>query len=137
MQAAARDEAFVLFEAPHRIDRTAHELSTVLAPQRRVVLARELTKMFEAVIQTTAERLVEAVSRQGERGEFVVLVDGPAAAQPAQAGLDEAAQRWLQALARELPAARVAAVISQVTGVARQQVYAAVLQAQGADKART
>jgi 16S rRNA (cytidine1402-2'-O)-methyltransferase len=137
MQAAARDEAFVLFEAPHRIDRTAHELSTVLAPQRRVVLARKITKMFEAVIQTTAEGLVEAVSRQGERGEFVVLVDGPDAAQPAQAGLDESAQRWLQALARELPASRLAAVVSQVTGVARQQVYAAVLQAQGADPART
>ena len=130
VQAAARDEAFVLFEAPHRIEKTARELARVLPPQRRVVLARELTKMFEAVVQTTAGGLVDAVSLQGDRGEFVVLVDGPDAAHSAPAGLDEAAQRWLQALARELPAARVAAVVSQVTGIARQQVYAAVLQAQ-------
>jgi 16S rRNA (cytidine1402-2'-O)-methyltransferase len=131
-QAAAREDAFVLFEAPHRIERTAGELSACLEPERRVVLARELTKLFEAVVQTTAAGLPDAVAQQGGRGEFVVLVDGPAAPAAGEAALDEAAMRWLQALARELPAARAAAVVSQVTGVDRAQVYAAVLRAQGA-----
>ena len=130
-QAAAREEAFVLFEAPHRIERCAQELAACLEPDRRVVLARELTKIFEKVTQTTAGGLVAAVRGEERRGEFVVLVDGRPPQPAGEAALDEAAQRWLQALARELPAARAAAVVSQVTGVARELAYAAVLQATG------
>jgi 16S rRNA (cytidine1402-2'-O)-methyltransferase len=125
--AAARNEAFVLFEAPHRIAHTARELASVLQPDRRVVLARELTKMFEAVVQTSAADLPRAVDEQGERGEFVVVVDsGP----PADAGaiaLDETSRRWLRALAAEMPAARAAAVAAKATGMAREAVYRALL----------
>jgi DNA-binding phage protein len=57
-----------------------------------------------------------------------VAVD-PAALEP-QAMIDEAldedALGWIQALAPELPASRVAAVVSRVTGIARERVYAAV-----------
>ncbi len=127
-QAAARNEAFVLFEAPHRIARTAGELAHCLEPGRRVVLARELTKMFEAVVQTTAAELEAAVQAQGERGEYVVVVDGRVG-QPAQGvELDEASERWLRALSEELPAARVAAIAARVTGVAREHLYATLLQ---------
>jgi 16S rRNA (cytidine1402-2'-O)-methyltransferase len=131
-QAAARDESFVLFEAPHRIDRTAQELSSCLEAQRRIVVARELTKRYETIVPTTAGELVRAVSQQGERGEFVVLVDAPAPSTAGQIVPDETTQRWLHALAQELPAARAAALISRVSGIARDLAYAQVLQAQAA-----
>src|SRR5882762_2871427 len=122
-EAAARSDGFVLFEAPHRIARTAGELAAVLEPARRIVLARELTKMFEAVVQTTAARLPQAVEQQGERGEFVVVVDTRAAQDPDRVTLDDTSRRWLQALAEEMPAARAAAIAAKVTGVAREVVY--------------
>ncbi|HEY4037411.1 MAG TPA: 16S rRNA (cytidine(1402)-2'-O)-methyltransferase [Burkholderiaceae bacterium] len=125
-QAAARGEGFVLFEAPHRITDTARELAAVLPPDRRVVLARELTKLFEAVVATTAADLPRVVAEQGERGEFVLLVDGYASPEP-PADLDEVSRRWLQALAEELPAARVAAVAAKVTGIARDVIYRSLL----------
>jgi len=131
-QAAARDEAFVLFEAPHRIERTAQELAACLEPQRRVVLARELTKIFESVAPTSAAGLVEAVRKEGARGEFVLLVDAPDPVPSEAPGLDEAAMRWLRALAGELPAARAASVVSRATGIDREKAYAAVLRAQSA-----
>jgi len=126
-QAAARNEAFVLFEAPHRIAQTARELASVLQPDRRVVLARELTKLFEAVVQTTAGELPRVVGEQGERGEFVVVVDCAQPVAPASAALDETTHRWLQALAAELPASRAAAIAAKVTGLPRETVYRAVL----------
>jgi 16S rRNA (cytidine1402-2'-O)-methyltransferase len=125
-EAAARAEGFVVFEAPHRIAQTARELAAALPAQRRVVLARELTKLFETVVQTTAAGLPAEVERQGERGEFVVVVDGAGPAEvPSE--LDEASRRWLRALAGELPASRVAAIGARATGVPRDAVYQAVL----------
>ena len=127
-QAAARNEGFVLFEAPHRIAHTARELAEVLQADRRVVLARELTKLFEAVVQTTAADLPRVVAEQGERGEFVVVVDGDQAPEADVAALDHASRRWMQALAQELPAARVAAIAAKVTGIPRQSLYRSLLE---------
>jgi 16S rRNA (cytidine1402-2'-O)-methyltransferase len=126
LQAAKRSEAFVLFEAPHRVAHTARELADVLQPDRRIVLARELTKLFEAVVQTTAAELPRVVAEQGERGEFVVVVDGGQTPE-ADPTLDEASRRWLQALAEELPAARAAAIAAKVTGLSREVVYRSLL----------
>ena len=130
-QAAARSEGFVLFEAPHRIARTASELAAVLQPDRRVVLARELTKLFEAVVQTTAADLPRAVGEQRERGEFVVIVDAGAPPEPDPAALDETSRRWLQELSGEMPAARAAAIVAKVTGLPRDVVYRTLLAQRG------
>jgi 16S rRNA (cytidine1402-2'-O)-methyltransferase len=122
-RAAQRGEGFVLFEAPHRIESTARELAALLPPDRRVVLARELTKLFEAIVQTSAADLPRVVGEQGERGEFVVVVDAAPASEAPPAELDEVSSRWLQALSEELPAARAAAIAAKVTGVSREVVY--------------
>lgn len=122
-EAAARDEAFVVFEAPHRIADTARELAAVLAPQRRVVVARELTKKFESIFETSAAALPGVVGRDGERGEFVLVVDAPPPAAAADDAIDETTRRWLVALAGELPASRAAALAAKVTGRPRQALY--------------
>ena len=117
---ASRGEPFVLFEAPHRVAATAAELAGVLAPQRRVVVARELTKMFETVQACPAGELPAAVGAAA-RGEYVLLVD---AAQPAAAEVDAVTRRWLAALAEAMPASRAAAVAAKASGVPREQLYA-------------
>ncbi|MBV8211277.1 MAG: 16S rRNA (cytidine(1402)-2'-O)-methyltransferase [Burkholderiaceae bacterium] len=126
-EAAESGDAFVLFEAPHRIAQTASELASLLHPERRVVLARELTKIFEAIVQTTAVGLPSAVTGQQERGEFVVVVDAAQHAGAVAVGLDEAGRRWLQALAEEVPAARAAAIAAKATGLARDVLYRSLL----------
>lgn len=119
---AADPAACVLFEAPHRIRALAQALTHALAPTRRVVLARELTKRFESVAALPASALAAAPLE--ERGEYVVLID---AAPPAPAVLDGDTLRWLDALLDELPPARAAAVVSRVSGVERGAVYEAAL----------
>jgi 16S rRNA (cytidine1402-2'-O)-methyltransferase len=117
---ASRGEPFVLFEAPHRVAATAAELAGVLAPQRRVVVARELTKMFETVQACPAGELPAAVGA-APRGEYVLLVD---AAEAAAAEVDAVTRRWLAALAEAMPASRAAAVAAKASGVPREQLYA-------------
>jgi len=124
---AADGQPAVLFEAPHRIRALAAELAQSLAPERRVVLARELTKRFESIVALPARALADAALE--ERGEYVVLID---AAAPAPARLDSDALRWLDALLAELPPARAAAIVSRVTGAPRSAVYEAALARRGA-----
>ncbi len=116
----ARGEAFVLFEAPHRVEATAAELSAALDAPRRVVIARELTKKFETLQVCRACDLAAAIGAE-PRGEYVLLID---AADVASADIDAATRRWLTALAEVMPASRAAAVAAKVSGVPRAQLYA-------------
>jgi 16S rRNA (cytidine1402-2'-O)-methyltransferase len=122
--AAADGEALVLLEAPHRIGALAAMVARVLAPERRVVLARELTKKFEAIVSCTAAELTTLSI--DERGEYVVLIDR--ATEPTARDIDADTRRWLQALLAELPPARAAAVAAHVSGHPKEALYALALQ---------
>jgi 16S rRNA (cytidine1402-2'-O)-methyltransferase len=120
---AADSSAFVLFEAPHRVRALLALMAVVLAPARRVVLARELTKKFESI---QAHRAGELASLEAdERGEYVVLVD---ATDEEAVDLDAVTRRWLEALLLELPPARAAAIAAKASGQPRDALYRLALQ---------
>jgi 16S rRNA (cytidine1402-2'-O)-methyltransferase len=66
----------VFYESPHRIEKALASLASVLAPSRRVTVAREITKLHESLVQGTSEEVANHFSTHpGEvRGEFVVIV---------------------------------------------------------------
>ena len=68
----------VLYESPYRIERLLQELSDIL-PTRQVVLGRELTKRYEEFLRGTAAELLAQLRQRSIKGEFVVMVAGPAA----------------------------------------------------------
>ena len=65
----------VFYESPFRIGKLMGELQEIF-PQRRVVLARELTKRFEEFLRGTPAELLAELERRPRKGEFVVLVAG-------------------------------------------------------------
>jgi 16S rRNA (cytidine1402-2'-O)-methyltransferase len=62
----------VLYESPYRIEKLLHELQAV-APDRPVVIARELSKKFEEFIRGNPSDLLEIIKTRSLKGEFVVL----------------------------------------------------------------
>lgn len=68
-----RNETLVFYEAPLRIKKTLEVLYVTLG-DRKVVLARELTKAFETIIRTTLKEAIEM--EHNPKGEYVVLVEG-------------------------------------------------------------
>jgi 16S rRNA (cytidine1402-2'-O)-methyltransferase len=69
-----RNEAFVLYESPFRIVKLLGALAD-LEPERRVLVGRELTKMYEEIVEDTALAVYENfLKRQSVKGELVVLV---------------------------------------------------------------
>ena len=71
----SEERTIVLYESPHRIERTLRDLQSALG-ERRVAVARELTKKFEEVVRGTLSEVLEAVTKKGPRGEYVVVVEG-------------------------------------------------------------
>lgn len=73
---ASEQRTTVMYEAPHRIERTTSDLAQVCGGQRRVALARELTKMYETVWRGTLDDAVEHVAVTAPRGEYVIVLQG-------------------------------------------------------------
>ena len=63
----------VLYESPYRISKLLNELQT-LAPERSLVLARELTKKFEEWFRGKPAELIEKTKTRSLKGEFVILI---------------------------------------------------------------
>lgn len=82
-------EAFVFYEAPHRLADTLADLAA-LAPHREMVLARELTKVHEETLRGTAQALLERFAESKPRGECVVVVaPGEETGEPSLEGVAE------------------------------------------------
>ena len=65
----------VFYEAPHKLVYTLKDLHEVLG-NRRITLARELTKKYEEVLRCTLEEAVERYESESPRGEYVLVVEG-------------------------------------------------------------
>lgn len=66
----------VFYESVHRIEKTLLELSEALAsqPDRPVVVCRELTKMYEEILNTKVDHLKEVAASITKKGEFVIVI---------------------------------------------------------------
>src|SRR3989339_198198 len=67
------DTTVCFYESTHRILETLEQMKAVVAPERKMVVCRELTKMFEQVIRGNIDEVLKQVSAES-RGEFVVVV---------------------------------------------------------------
>ena len=65
----------VMYDSPHRVKKTLVDINDVLG-DRPVVLARELTKMFEEVIRGTAAEILEKLGDKTVKGEIVLVIGG-------------------------------------------------------------
>jgi 16S rRNA (cytidine1402-2'-O)-methyltransferase len=130
LRALAREaDTQVFYEAPHRIDDLARDLAAEFGPDRRTVVARELTKRFETVHATTSGALEAWLMADDHhrRGEFVVMVEG-APTQPRDAAADD---RVLSLLLAELPLRTAARLAAAITGASRNALYRRALELKG------
>lgn len=70
------EQTVILYESPHRIIKTLESLVSVLAPDRQIIVGRELTKKFETIYRGTAAEVLEKLQQDKVLGEFVVAVAG-------------------------------------------------------------
>ena len=73
----------IFYEAPHRLVKTLNNMSEILNSERKIVVARELTKIHEEFIRGTISEVTDYFEQNAPRGEFVVLIS-PNVAQETQ-----------------------------------------------------
>jgi 16S rRNA (cytidine1402-2'-O)-methyltransferase len=120
---AADSRTLVYYEAPHRIAETLAAAVDAFGAERRAVIARELTKRFETILDGTLAELQQRVLADADqqRGEIVLVIAGAPASDDA-ARIAEG-KRLYALLIGELPPARAAKVAAAWAGVAKKLLY--------------
>ena len=119
---ADEQRTVVLYEAPHRLARTAADLADAFGGDRRVAIARELTKLHEEVWRGTLADALAWTGRHPPRGEVVVVVEG--APPPAPAAADEVRQALAVELSGGAAVRDAASAVARRLGVPRREAYA-------------
>lgn len=119
---ASATATLVFYESSHRIEESLADMLAIFGGDRPAILARELTKLFETVLDGDLASLLAQVQADPNqrRGEFVVMVQG--------AGDDEAAQiaegrRLYARLNEHLPPSTAAKLAAELSGAPRKALY--------------
>lgn len=118
----------VFYEAPHRIVASLADMAQVLGADRRVTIARELTKTFETVhtcLLSDAQSWLKADANQ-QRGEFVLLVEAPPLKN--QEAISEQTARMLTLLLAELPLKQAVKLAADISREKKNSLYELALQ---------
>jgi 16S rRNA (cytidine1402-2'-O)-methyltransferase len=119
-QWAHEQRTIVFFESPQRVTAVIGELAA-LFPERRVVVARELTKLHEEILRGTLEEIAHVLAEREVQGEVVVVLEGApvrerVSDQVVLAALDE---QWGEGASTR----DAVDYVSRILGVAHRDVY--------------
>ncbi len=119
---ASETATLVFYESSHRIAESLADMAAVFGGERPAVIARELTKLFETVLDGPLQDLLARVQADDNqrKGEFVVMVQG--------VGDDEAARlaegrRLYARLNEHLPPSAAAKLAAELSGAPRKALY--------------
>ena len=119
---AGEPRTLIFYESSHRIAETLEDMAAAFGADRHAVLARELTKLFETVLDGSLSALAERVRQDPDqrKGEFVVVVEG--AGDDAGAALAEG-RRIYALLSAHLPPSTAARLAAELSGAPRKALY--------------
>lgn len=111
----------IVYESSHRIKASIEDLITELGWERRICVARELTKLFETVHTGTAQEVLDKIQADANqtKGEFVVLIEGVKGVEQT----DEAITQVLYPLLDDLPLKQAAQLTARITGCKVKYAY--------------
>jgi 16S rRNA (cytidine1402-2'-O)-methyltransferase len=120
----------IIYESPQRVRRTLDDLSAICSPQRRVVVARELTKLHEEVIRGE----LGTIDVGEGRGEYVIVLEG---AQPPDPPGDDEVRRCIEhAIAGGASTRDAAQSAAHLLGISRRDAYATAVAVSQTRRAR-
>lgn len=117
----------LFYEAPHKLCATLSDLRRALG-NRRISLARELTKIHEEVLRTDLDGAISYFADKAPKGEFVLIVEGaPEQAEEQPATLEEAIAAAKAMVENGMKATEAARLAAADTGFKKSEIYAGLL----------
>jgi 16S rRNA (cytidine1402-2'-O)-methyltransferase len=132
-EVASSRRATVLYESPNRVARLLADIAEAAGSDRRVAVARELTKMHEEFFRGTAAEAAAHFADREVLGEIVVVVAGRTADAPAEGAVDELAARSMAdaLLAQGQSPSGIAKELRRRLGISRNDAYRVAQEAAG------
>lgn len=120
----------VFYESKHRILDSLSDMALVFGAERPACVARELTKTFETFYHGTLPEIQQQIAddEDQQKGEFVVMITGNTNPAPAS---EVDTDKLFRLLLAELPPKKAAAVIADLTGENKKELYQKALEIQG------
>ena len=131
LKALAGEKAtLVFYESSHRVLDSLVDMAAELGDERPAALARELTKQYETLLHGSLSELCDRLTADADqqRGEFVLVVGGAPHTSEEDA-VPEEVLRLLRMLAEELPLKQAAAITARWSGLKKNRLYQAGLEA--------
>ncbi|MBQ1279413.1 MAG: 16S rRNA (cytidine(1402)-2'-O)-methyltransferase, partial [Clostridia bacterium] len=117
----------IFYEAPHKLCRTLEDLYNAFG-ERKIAIARELTKLHEQVLSTTLSGACEYFKENAPRGEFVLIVEGASAAEQRVYTVDEAVSLARALQEDGLSASAAAKEAANISGIKKGDIYKQMLE---------
>jgi len=119
---AEETQTMIFYESPRRMQDTVKHIINIMGAERKLVVARELTKLFESYYVLPASEMLEWLAQDTNhcRGEFVLMVAGAAKNQDA---LSVEAIKTLTLLKKELPLKKAAAITAEIHHLKKNDLY--------------
>ncbi len=73
---AEEERTIVLYESPHKLNKTLEQICLFFGEDRQISISRELTKLFEETRRGTAKELLDHYSKAAVKGEIVIVISG-------------------------------------------------------------
>ena len=118
----AERRTMVFYEAPHKLAATLADMLNAWG-DRRIALARELTKVHEEVVRTTLSEAAARYAREAARGEFVLVIEGAPAPERKAASPEDAVELAREYVSEGLSAAAAAKRAAAETGRKKSELY--------------
>ena len=122
------ERTLIFYEAPHRLRVTLDDLLAAFG-DRRVALCRELTKLHEETMRTTLAQAVEWYREREPKGEYVLVLDGAERREESAVTLEWGVKLVLERRARGERMKDAVRQVASDTGLARNELYDAALEA--------
>ena len=113
----------IFYEAPHKLKRTLSDLADSFGVDRRIVLARELTKIHEEFLRMTIKEAIDYYEDKEIKGEFVVLVEGKPEREEEQTSEKSIEELMEEALNCGLDKKEAMKKVAKEKGITKSEVY--------------
>jgi 16S rRNA (cytidine1402-2'-O)-methyltransferase len=118
----SESRTLVFYESPHRLRDTLADLGAILGSDRSLVIARELTKLYEEFWRGTIGDAMADYQEREPQGEYTLLVAGTSSSQP-QLTETELKTELLQIMQEGISRSQASRQLAKDTGLSRRYLY--------------
>lgn len=123
---ADETRTMIFYEAPHKLTYTLRDMADVFGLDRKIVLARELTKRYEEYIRTDFRGAIEHFDAEAPRGEFVLIIagtDAEALKEKRREQLPDASDIIKNLISEGLRGKEIARIAAEKSGITKNEAY--------------